>query len=376
MAFDVSSIGQPLDDRYPEDIAVDAVAQLQELLPDWVARNASPEIIYLEAVALAVADVVATGNSAIGAVTEAILSTLYDVPRYSGSVATATLTLSFDSAVSLTVPAGTTFVMPDYGVELATTVAATVSSASSVSLTAATTTATSELNGVSSATIDLIDYIPNALSVTISAAFSGGADPEDDITYIERARNRLARVTNSLVVADHFTAYALESPLVSNATTINSWDGTGTAPNAGSAGTDAGEVTVAVYGIGAQVSAGNKATLAGEMQDITAAGVTVNVKDAVLVDIDVTCTVLAKPGENTSVVQTQVQNALTAFLNPETWPFGETVTRDDIRAVILATDGVDSISAMSVPSTGSPDTTLKSNEVASADDLTITVNSS
>ncbi|WP_248789134.1 hypothetical protein, partial [Escherichia coli] len=79
MAFDVSAVGAPLDERYPEELAETAVSALQAALPDWLPRNASPELIFIEAVSLAVADIVNAGNQTLAAVEEDILSNFYQV---------------------------------------------------------------------------------------------------------------------------------------------------------------------------------------------------------------------------------------------------------------------------------------------------------
>ena len=43
MAFDLSSIGAPLDERYPQDLALTSIDGLQAALPSWVARNATAD---------------------------------------------------------------------------------------------------------------------------------------------------------------------------------------------------------------------------------------------------------------------------------------------------------------------------------------------
>ena len=221
MAFDVSAVGEPLDVRYPVELASQAVEALQAALPDWLPRNASPELIFIEAVALAVADIVNAGNEAVAAVEEDILSRFYEIPRRPGAAATGQITVTFDSTVTTTIPAGTGFLLVDYGVEVATTADVTVTASSSAVLAVSTTESTTLVNGVGAgAALDVLDVIPNVLSVAVTGTFSGGADIEDDVAYTARARNRLARVTNSLVVADHFTAYVLEDGRAVNALCI------------------------------------------------------------------------------------------------------------------------------------------------------------
>ena len=84
-----------------------------------------------------------------------------------------------------------------------------------------TTEATTLVNGVGAgAALDVLDVIPNVLSVAVTSAFAGGADPRTTPPTPHGQRNRLARVTNSLVVADHFSAYVLEDGRAVNALCI------------------------------------------------------------------------------------------------------------------------------------------------------------
>ena len=367
MAFDVGAIGEPLDEREPGDLVAEMIDLLETAMPEWVARNGSNEVIYAEAVALAVADVVNTGNDVIAAVEEAILEDLYLVPRGAGTQANGELTVTFDSVVTTTIPVGSTFALPDYGVELQASAAVDVTATDTAVVAVVTTEPTSSVNGVDDPTpVDVLDVIPNALSVVISSPMVNGADPEDDAAYVARARNRLARVTNSLVVNDHFTAWCLESGLASNATTIGAWDGAAI----GTAGTDACYVSSAVYGFGGAVSNGNKTTLAAEMQAITAAGVTVAVVDASLETVAVTATVAALADTDTATVKAAVEAALTAYLDPEVWEFGDTVRTTSLTALIAGVEGVDYVDSLDAPAT---DVTLTADQVADCGTLTITV---
>jgi intracellular sulfur oxidation DsrE/DsrF family protein len=154
---------------------------------------------------------------------------------------------------------------------------------------------------------------------------------------------------------------------VSNAATVAAWDGVDTA----TAGDDAGEVTVVCYGLGGQVDSGVRAELAAQMQTITAAGVTVHVNPATLVEVDVTVSVIADSGFDVADVQAGVVVALTSYLNPATWEFGATVRRTALIAVIAAVPGVASLSTPTAPA--SDETTLDVDEVATVGTLTVSV---
>ena len=365
--FDVSAVGAPLDERYPEELAAAAVSALQAALPDWLPRNASPELIFIEAVSLAVADIVNAGNATIGAVEEDILSNFYQVARRPGSAAGGQITVTFDSSVTTTIPAGTGFALTDYGIEVATVADVSVTASSTAVLDVFTTEATTLVNGVGAgAALDVLDVIPNVLSVAVTSAFAGGADPEDDTAYTARARNRLARVTNSLVVADHFSAYVLEDGRAVNALCIPAWDGVSTA----SIGTDAGEVTVVTYGRGGPLSAGDKTDLEDAMAAITYAGATVHVIDATVVSVNVTVTVVPAPGYSASEAQAAAEDAATTFLNPETWTIGATVIVGALEAAIVDTAAVDYISVTTAPAS---DVTIAADEVAGPGTITVSV---
>ena len=365
--FDVSAVGAPLDERYPEELADAAVSALQAALPDWLPRNASPELIFIEAVSLAVADIVNAGNATIGAVEEDILSNFYQVARRPGSAAGGQITVTFDSSVTTTIHAGTGFALTDYGIEVGTVADVSVTASSTAVLDVFTTEATTLVNGVGAgAALDVLDVIPNVLSVAVTSAFAGGADPEDDTAYTARARNRLARVTNSLVVADHFSAYVLEDGRAVNALCIPAWDGVST----GTIGTDAGDVTVVTYGRGGPLSAGDRTDLAAAMQAITYAGATVHVTDAAVTTVNVTTTVAPAPGYSAGEAQTATEDAIRTFLNPETWTIGDDVIVGALQAAITDTAAVDYISAMSAPS---GTVTIAANAVAKYGTITVSV---
>lgn len=367
MAFDLSSIGAAIDTRYPGDMATETLAALQNLLPGFEPRNAGLEAIFAEAVALAVADVSNSANATVAAVEEDILATFYQVPRLSGSVATGVITVTFDSTVTTTIPAGTGFALTDYGVEVATTTDTTVTAATTAALTVSTVTPTSSVNGVGAgAGVDVLDVIPNVSSLAITTAFSGGAEAEDDVAYIARARNRLARVTNSLVVLDHFTAYVLEDGRATNALTIGAWDGVST----GTIGSDAGKVTVVTYGKGAALSSGVRAELAAAMQAITYAGATVNVTSAATTSVNVTTTVKVAGGYSATEVRADVEAALQAYLNPETWTIGDDVIVGALSAVMSDLPGVEYVDSISAPS---GTVTIAANAVPVAGTLTVSV---
>ena len=346
MAFNADSIGQPIDIRYPADLALSSMESLASRLPTWIARDGSPEVVLIEAVALTVADISNAANATIGAVEEDMLSRFYEVPRRPGAVGVGELLLTFDSAVTTTIPVGVGFAIPSVGIEVQTTEETTLTAALTATVEVASVEATTLLNGIGpGAAVDVLDVLPNLLTVEVATAFGGGADPEGDEAYVLRARSRLARVTNSLVVPDHFAEWVKEDGRAVNALTIPAWDGVDIAD----AGTVAGEVTVVTYGRAAQLSSGVRAELAAAMQAITAAGVTVHVNEVDLTTVDVTATVSPAPGYAAAEVQAQAVAAVQAFLDPQTWPFGRDVATGAIEAAMVDQPAVDYVVSLTLP---------------------------
>jgi len=367
VAFDLSAIGASVDTRYPADLAVQAMAALTAASPDLVLRPGSIETLLIEAMCLAVADVSNAANATVAAVEEDILAGVYQVPRRPGVQSVGQVTVTFDSAVTTTVPAGTGFALTDYGVEVASTVDVAVTASTTAVLQVASVEATSLLNGVTAgAAIDVLDVIPNVLSVAVTGGFSGGADPEDDAAFLARTKQRLARVTNSLVVPDAWAAYVLEDGRATNAAAIPAWDGAAI----GTAGSDGGHVTVACYGHAGQVADVDRTALAAAMQAITATGITVHVNQASLQSVSVTCEAVAKPGETTSVVQAAIVAALRTYLDPQTWDFGATVRHTSLIALVAAVDGVDYVASLTLPAA---DVTLAADQVTYPGTMTVTV---
>lgn len=346
--IDLSYLGLTPDERTADDVVADAIDYAQTQLPEWIPRNGAVEVVILEAAALASAETQAALNNLPGRVVEGILG-LYGVPRSPGAVATGTLTVTFDTAVTTTIPAGTRFLLVDEGVDLVSTAEVTVTAATTASVAVATEDYTAAVNGVgASASVDLLNAIPNALSVAVSGTLTGGADPESDDAYLDRASTVLARVTSSLVVPTHFTAYALQDTRVSRATTVDLFDGSiGT----GSPGDHVGDITVYVYGVGGAVDAAVRTELETSMQELSAAMMDVHVEAAQVTTQNVELEVVGLAGYDSSTVQASVEAAIAAWMDPSVWEWDDDIRPNDIIALADTVSGVDYVVSVTTPST-------------------------
>lgn len=329
MAFDLSSIGKPVDERYPLDLALISLEALQAAFPSLALRNGSVEVVLVEAMAQAVAAVTNTSNETVAAVDEGWLSRYLQVPRRPGVSAVGEILVTFDGPTTTTLPADTSFLMADYGIEVATTADVVLSSALSAVLQVASVAPTTLLNGVGpEASIDVLDRIPNVLTVAVSSAFTGGADPESDAVYVERAKQVCAIMTSALGVPASFEAFCRLDGRVSNALCIPAWDGTGAAPNPATGGTQGQYVTVVAYGFGGVLTSAVRAELVAAMKPRCQVGTTVNVVDPLITTVPVTCTVKAMPGFAAAEVQAAVVAAVQDYLKPETWIMGDDLVRN------------------------------------------------
>ncbi len=354
------------DDRDPQATFDAMLAAVQTALPTWEARNGALETVLMEAWATGAADLIYALNRLPGRIEEDILN-LYDVPRFAGAAATGNVVITWDTTRTATVDAGLRFEVPDTEIVLEVTTTTTGTGASLTVPVRATVNGAAANAVDSGAAIDVLDAIPYAVSVALSGTLSGGADPETDAAYIERASTRLARVTSSLVIPSHFVAYALENPAVKRAKAYDLWDGTGSLSTS-----DLGYVTIAMYGIGGQVLEATRDAIEAEMAERCAAMITPVVIPADITTINIAATVTALAGYDTDKVRDDCVAAIRAYVNPATWEWDASLLDTEIIALLDQVPGVDFVNTGTVTPSGT--TTIDTPAgLAQAGTVTITV---
>ncbi len=364
--LDLSAIDLVADDRDPQAIFDASLAKYLELAPDAEVRNGSVEALLLETFATASGDTIYALNRVIGLVVEGILG-LYGVARYEGASAAGTVTLTLDGPRTLTVTAGQRLQDPVTGLVLLVTTDTAITAASSIALPCHTQDPGGAGNALASGTaVDLIDAIPYVVSASVTTGFTGGIDPESDATYIDRATTVLARVTSSLVLPVHFTAYCLQDPRCGRATAIDLYEPGGTA------GADIGHITIYTYGKGAQLSADVREELRAAMAAISAAMLTLHVEQAGIVTQNVALTVHALPGYSTAAVQADVAAALSAWMSPDAWTWGRDILTTEIIDIAADVVGVDYVASVATPAAT---VAIGASQLAKAGTITVTVTS-
>lgn len=341
--LELSAINLVADDRDPQATFDAMLAKYLELAPGAVVRNGSDEAVLLEAFATGSADVIYALNRVIGLVVEGVLG-LYGIERFAGLPAAGEITCTLDSARSLTITAGQRFADPVSGLALEVTADTSVTVASTITVPVATVDRGAAGNAISDGSpVDLLDAIPYVVSAEVTTALSGGADPETDATYIDRASTVLARVTSSIVKPEHFLAATLQDPRVGRATVLDLY-----APG-GTPGSDLGDVTIFVYGHGAGLSGPVQDEIEATLQAMCAAMIHPHVVDVTIRTQAIALTVHALPGYATPTIQANVEAALRAFYDPATYPFGRDVLPTEITAIAADVAGVDFVTGVTTP---------------------------
>ena len=364
--LDLSYLGLDIDDRDPQAIFDAALARFVELAPDARPRNGSVETMLLEAFATAASDVIYALNRFPSTAVEGILA-LYGVPRFAGSPAEGTITLTLDGTRTLTVEAGQRLSDPTTGLTLLVSTTTTGTSVTELTVPCQTEDNGGAGNAITAGSpIDLLDSIPYVTAAAVATGFTGGADAESDTAYIDRAATVLARVTSSLVLPSHFIAYLLQDARVARATAVDLFEPGGTP------GADLGYLTTYTYGRGAQLSSTVREELRSAMQAICSAMVTVFVEEADIVTQDVELTVQALPGYSTAEVSAAVSEALTNWMHPEVWPWGRDILVTEIIDIAADVTGVDYVTSVTTPAAA---VTLTDDQLAQVGTITVTVTS-
>lgn len=362
----LSAIELVVDDRDPQAIFDAQLDEFMALAPDARPRNGSVEALLMEAMGVAAADNIYAANRLITKVVEGILN-LYGVPRFAGAPAAGVVTLTLDGTRTLTVAAGQRLMDPGTGLALAVSADTTGTGVSTLAVPVATESAGGAGNAITAGTaVDLLDAIPYVVAAQVTTALSGGADAEDDATYVVRAQAVLARVTSSLVLPSHFVAYLVQDPRVGRATAIDLYQPGGTP------GSDVGHLTLYTWGRGAALSSAVREELRAAMAEISAAMITLHVEDATVVTQAITLTVHVLPGYSTSAVRDAVTEALKAWADPDVWPWGRDIMTTEIIDVAADVEGVDYVESVTTPS---GTVAVSASQLAMAGTITCTVTS-
>lgn len=210
--------------------------------------------------------------------------------------------------------------------------------------------------------------VSNVTSVTNQYASSGGADKEGLASVKVNAPASLKSAGRAVTSADYETI-ALAVSGVQQAKAI----GYG------------GFVRVSIVPVGGGMpNATLKNNVSAALATKRPASTPVVIEDPVYINVDVSLVVVGRPGFKQSILQTRVENALAAVMNPNQTQdgvfvngYGVDVFLSEIYQVVMSVEGVDrlTISTLkkSTDASGLGDVDLRANEIRSAGTVTVTV---
>ena len=338
-------------DKTPDEIKAAALEYLQSTMPTWNPQEGNVEMVLLEAVAIEVAEAVFSINRLPNAMTEVLLG-LYGVTRDPGVAPMCYPVFTVYNTAGYTIPTGTEFAVV---VDSTTTVSfftdapITIANGQTVSdgsIAAHARVSTSVANGMTNPQCELVTPLYAVESVALKSAttITLGMDPETSEAMMVRGVQKLQRLSETLVLARHFTEAALERTDlgVYRANTIDNWNlGVGAAN---------GHVTVLVADEdGAALDAGVMSTLAIYLTSKALANLAIHVGAPTFHTAAVSVTVKKIGTYLDATVQANVQAVLAAYLDPKTWDWSGTLRRNDLIAIISQAAGVDYVVTLTTP---------------------------
>jgi len=351
------------------NILEEGVTQARALLPQWTPRVGQLETTVLEAVAYQTANLSNAANRLPASTVETLLK-LTGITRSNGVKAKATITINFTDTTGYTIPKETPFV--SYGtdgaayvylLDLDATVAAGANQLTLLGVTAQSvgTTFNTPSNG---ATLQVLSTIPYISSTVFDAKPAGGLNAETDAEYFTRGTTLLASYSSSLATEEQIRTFILTNYTASvyrvkaynlrrysdrNIVTFGGTSNTG--------GKHKGYILVSVAGQNvnagefvndAIVTASDLSTIKTAISGKTGTGVTLEVANAELIGIGVTLEAYKKTSAAAGTVQTAIQTALTTYLDPDVWDWGEVVRANEIISLIDGVAGVDYLKSVTL----------------------------
>ena len=359
-------------DKDPQDIVDAALVVLQARLPEWTPSETNIELALLEAMALEVAETIYTINRLPEVMVETLLA-LYEIERDQGVAPSVTIEFTMADNAGYTIDEGT-----EVSISISASENLSFFTDSDLIIAPGSTTGTKtataientiSANGVAIGTsCELVDAIEAVESIETTTVIAGGEAPEDDTTFLTRGIQRLQRLTDTLVIPEHFSQYALEKTYVTRAYAIDNYN---SEAGSGVPGDHDGHITVVVYGDGANVSNGNKALLLAELDDNASGNLGVHLLNPTINTVNVAIAVKKVDAYTTGAIQTAVQTALTAYLNTATWDWSGTVRRNELITLVSNITGVDYVVSLTTPA--SDVTYATEGNLVTAGTLTVTV---
>ena len=345
-------------------ILEESLTQARALLPEWTPRVGQIETTLLEATAFQTANLANAANRLPGSTVETLLK-LHGVSRSNGVKATATVAFTFSDNYGHTIPAltpvgyfgpaGSTFV---YLLDADATVASGSTSLTGVAVTAQAvgTGYNTPSNGSSLQTLSVVPYVSTTV---LDSKPTGGLNAETDAEFFTRAVAILKSYSTVMVTEEQIQAYILANytgtVYRAKAYNLRRYADRNMVTGGGS---HTGYVLVSVAGENvngyprsvedATITASNVSDITTAITSKIATGLTIEIHNAELIGIGITCEVYKTTSAASGTVNSVVQTALETYLDADAWSWERVVRVNEVISLLDNVAGVDYVKAVTL----------------------------
>jgi hypothetical protein len=305
----------------PQDVLNDFITYIQSLVPGWTPGAGNLDSWLANAIALAAAETRDVASAVPKSIFRYFGATLVNYPPIDDVSATVLTDWTVIDAAGYTIPAGTQVSISKTGDEtfaFQTTEDAVIAPGDTtvlgVQVVAMIPGADSSGVGAPGGTVDLVDPLAFVSAITQQAATAGGADAEDDDTYLNRLASYLQTIAPRPILPNDFVVFAKAIPGVARVVAIdgyNTADATFNNPRM--------ITLVGIDSSGAALDGTHKSEVQADAEARREVNFVVNMADPTLSNIDVTVQVKALAGFDPGVLQTSIEAAITDYLSPAAW---------------------------------------------------------
>lgn len=295
--------------------------ELETEVPGWVPSDGNMDVRLINSFAGISAETRDLASSVPDIIFAQFGNAFMNVPQLQGAPSQISSTWTARDNAGYTIPQGTLVQGTDslgnitfWSVYQDYVIAATTTSLAGVLLQALNLGSAPNGTTYLSGQVVLIDDLEFISAIVSNTSAAGGADAEDDSTYLNRLKNKLQLLTERPILPNDFSVLALDVAGVGRATTVDGYDLAGNTFN------NAREVTVYVTDSnGLDPGSTIKTAVSTYLESLREANFIVNCSAPNYLSTTVVYTAKAGAGVDHTQLLADVNAAITNFLSPQFW---------------------------------------------------------